>query len=156
MKKSMLVVWCCIGAILLISVKSLFAQTYLNTTLVGEARAGGFSDVAVSGEYAYVVYKNSIDIFGIKDLSSSVYINSQPILFPVQSLTISGRYLFVGGTGLQVFDLEDPIHLKALGAYTLSSASPANKIRLYGTKAFICQQTRLSILDFIDPNHLQL
>jgi hypothetical protein len=154
MKNSMLVVWCCIGVILLISVKSPFAQTYLNTTLVGEAHTGGFSDVAVSGKYAYVGYKNAIDIFRISDISKPVRITSLPILFTVQSLAISGRYLFVGGTSMQVFDLEDPVSPKALDIYALSSASL--KIRIYGTKAFICQQSRLSILDFIDPNHLQL
>lgn len=154
MKNSMLILRCYIALILLIGATNTFAQTCFNTTLVGEARSGGFWDFAVAGDYAYVGSNSFIDIFRISDISMPVRVNSLSIFFSVQSLTISGRYLFVGGTSLQVFDLEDPINLKPLGVYTLSSV--ALKIRIYGTKAFICQQTRLTILDFSDPNNLQL
>lgn len=156
MKDSMLVIWCCIGLILLVGVNKSFAQSYLNTTLIGEVRSGGFSDLAVYGEHSYVGHKNSIDIFRISNISKPVRVASLPISFPVQSLAVSGQYLFVGGTSLQIFDLEDPINLKALGTYSPPTPSSLNKIRIYGTNVFTSQQNKLIVLDFSDPNNLQL
>ncbi len=156
MQKFMVIIRNYLAFVLLMLANSLFAQVNLNTTLMGEARSDGFSDVAISGEYAYVGYKNTIDIFSIRDLFKPVRIATRPVLSNVQSLALAGKFLLVVGTSLQVFDLADPTNLKELGVYPLSSTQTLSKVRVFGTKAFICQYRKLSIVDFTDPGNLQL
>ncbi|MCI0511828.1 T9SS type A sorting domain-containing protein [candidate division KSB1 bacterium] len=156
MQKLKLIPGCYVLLTLAMAISGLFAQTNLNTTLIGEARTGAFSDVAVAGDYVYAGYKNSIEIFNIHDLSNPGRVTTLPVQSDVQSLSVAGNYLLVLGTSLQVFDLTDPINLKALGTFPFTSTAQFNKIRVFGTKIFICQSQKLSILDFADPNQLQL
>ena len=99
------------------TIQVLDISTPSSLTRIGEVNLGrSVQDIAISGNYAYVVTRSSLKMVDISDLSNpyqvwSVYFMPSYFLeFRFQTIVLSSGYAYVAATdaGLLIYDVSDP------------------------------------------------
>ena len=127
----------------------------------GVAAATTAYDVAVSGDYAYVVTGSTgddLEIFDISDPTSPTKVGGSDAADFAQNIAVSGNYAYVvsGATGddLEIFDVSDPTSpIKVGGA---AAAAQANDVVVSGNYAYVVTNSTgddLEIFDISDPTN---
>lgn len=131
-------------------------------TEVGTFVTGGpVRDVAVSGDYAYLLVGQGIPHLAIVDLSDPEHpaeISLDPIApWLGQSLAVVDRYVYLAYPGspdsvgyLQVLDVADLVHPAEIGRYEGLTSTVAD-IALQGEQAYIAAGDGLHIVNVADP-----
>ena len=95
-----------------------------NIEFVNSYLWGNVDDIEVSGNYAYCLFANGIEVLNISDPASPQFVSY--LYFPNQdgNIKVLGDYLYfaAGLPGLRVIDIRDPLHLSIVGLITICPA----------------------------------
>ena len=133
-----------------------------NPQRVGEYKTGWWPDVAVSGNYAYVVCRTSLmwpwwetidglEIIDISDPTKPRRVSGCDIGGFATGVAVSENYAYIAGTltGLQVIDISDPADPKHVGG---NSSISGEDVAVAGDKVYVAAgEDGLIILNTYQP-----
>jgi len=125
--------------------------------IVGSYDTDGIaSDVAISGNYAYVTYTgynlNGLVIIDISDPSSPLLVGHYDNVGDAIGIAVEGNYAYViaGNNGLMILNISDPSTPILVGSY--NNGGYANEVAISGNYAYIADSNNgLVIVDISDP-----
>jgi hypothetical protein len=130
----------------------------LEPRLGGNLAPGGLAvEVAVSGNYAYVVVRDSgLQIFDISDPTHPRPVSGYRTSGLAVDVAISGNYAYLAserrppnlGGGLDVINITDPTNPQRVGGYT---GRDSKAVSVFGDYAYVAERTRLNRIDVGDP-----
>ncbi len=131
-------------------------QDYLRIT-GGAYTSGSSYDVAVSGDFAYLVtYGYELLAFDISDPTGPAQLSSTPLIGHGRALDIEGGFAFVaeGDFGMEVFDLSSPASPVPAGSYALPPGWDMRAVDVEGNIAYAAvPHEGLHIIDVSDPHN---
>jgi hypothetical protein len=124
-------------------------------------------DIGLVGEYAYIAAQFSgVLIVNVSDPAHPVEVTSYPFTNSVYAVTIAARYAYVAwsdeqwpsiGSGLQVLDISDPLHPRAVGQCEIRNDRlnhcPELRVALEGSYAYVLGAAGMETVDIADPAH---
>jgi hypothetical protein len=126
-------------------------------TLTGsyDAPVDGFSDVAVSGDHAFVADGSiGLQVMDISNPSNPVLAGSYDVPNDASSVAVAGNYAFVAGgeSGLYVIDISDPSNPVLAGNF--DTPDNAYGVAVSGNHAFVGDvASGLLVIDISDPSN---
>ncbi len=111
--------------------------------------------IAVKGDYAYVGIGLRVEVLDVTDLKNPKQVGSTGMLDGfITDITIAGSYAYVtiGGVGLWVVNISDPVHLNEVGF--LRAPGYAESVDVTGNYAYVAAGgAGLRIIDISDKSH---
>lgn len=147
-----------ISVALLVTVTGVSRAEDSNMSFVGHI-GGGISDVAVSGNYAYVGEGQDFVVLDITDAANPKGVGKISMPGLVTDIDISGNYAYItrgintiyGVNGLTVVDISNPLAIKTVGSYQYSR-DYVSSVTISGDYAYLTCLTGLEILDISNPS----
>jgi hypothetical protein len=122
-------------------------------TFVGSAVApgGAATTLSVSGNYAYVTDGGALEVFDITNKAAPTLLTTYGSGF--NSVEVVGKYAYVGGSGLQILDISNPVAPVVVGS---NSSVNGSIINIAGHYAYALNVNYLYVVDIADPSLPQL
>ncbi|HVW66935.1 MAG TPA: FG-GAP-like repeat-containing protein [Candidatus Peribacteraceae bacterium] len=112
-------------------------------------------DVAVQGQYAYVVDQGSslLQVFDIANPAHPTVVGSASTASSPANIRVQGKYAYIGlggSTDLQVFDISNPSAPVVIDSYVNGSYSTMHTA-VQGRYVYMLSTSKLLVLDFANP-----